>query len=92
MTREEQVRRNLELAGNFLAHLLDHPDELDALPDGVHVVLIPSDDPELVNANFELARKLLAEPSDHEGLAHTETRRSAEPVAADGVYLQPIRP
>ena len=92
MKREEQVRRNLELTGDFLAHLLDHPDELDALPDGVHVVLIPSDDPELVTANFELARTLLAGPSNHEGLSRTETRRPAEPIAAEGVYLQPIRP
>ena len=92
MTREEQVRRNLELAGDFLAHLLNHPDELDALPDGVHVVLMPSDDPELVNANFELARGLLAELSNHEGLSRTKTRQSAERATANGVYLQSIRP
>lgn len=61
MIEEEQVEKNLELARRFAHHLLDHPDELLAMPDGADVVLIPADDPEVAEANLQLAKKILAE-------------------------------
>ncbi len=58
MDREEQVARNLELAGRFLDHHIEHPSEAEHL-DGATVVLIPDDDAELADANVELAKRLV---------------------------------
>jgi len=61
MNRDEQVKRNLELAGRFLEQMLDHPAMIEGVPDGGVIVLVPDDDSELVDANLQTARKLLTE-------------------------------
>ena len=41
VNKDEQVRRNLDLAEEFLHEMVDHPELLDSIPDGTTVVLIP---------------------------------------------------
>lgn len=78
MNREEQVSRNLALAGGYLEHLLEHPAELADVPDGANLVLIPDDDPELADANTALARALVG-----------QRRRPEHDEARDDVTLTP---
>lgn len=59
MNRDEQVSKNLELAGRYLDHLLEHPAELAEQPDRQTVVLLPEDDEALAEANMQLARRLI---------------------------------
>lgn len=54
MDRQEQFRRNLKHAAEFLEGLLDHPEELERLPDRANVVSMPADDPQLCAANNEM--------------------------------------
>ena len=54
MDRDEQVRRNLEHAFDFLDAIIDESARLARIPDGANVVFMPDDDPELRAANMEL--------------------------------------
>jgi hypothetical protein len=49
---------NIRLAGQFLREIVDDPSILDTLPDDAAVVLIPEGDPDLAEANLNLAFKL----------------------------------
>ena len=80
MNREEQGPQNLELAESFLQHLVEHPAELESLPNGANVVLLPDDDPELVQANLKLAAELT-----------TRDPEQREEGAPTGVSLKPSR-
>ena len=60
MNYEEQGTRNIALAGAVLSYLVERSGDLDSIPDGAHVVLTNRDDPELSQANIELAEQLLA--------------------------------
>ena len=59
MNKDEQVSRNLELAGWFFEHLLEHPSQLESQPDSQYLILIPEDDEELADANLKTARALI---------------------------------
>jgi hypothetical protein len=56
VTHEEQLRRNLKHAFELFDTLLDDPRELEAIPDGITVVAMPSGDPELCTANEVMLR------------------------------------
>lgn len=88
MTREEQVRRNLELARGFFGHLLDHPDALEDIPSGTHVVLVPEDDPELADANLEVARTLVTRCPKCGSATRPVMYEGKE--TGGGVFLQPV--
>jgi hypothetical protein len=51
----KQTTANLELTKRFVEELLDDPSGLDDVPEGSRIVLIPADDPELGQLNFETA-------------------------------------
>ncbi len=58
MNEREQFERNLELAREFFGDLLDEP--VDRWPqDGAAVIFMPGEDPELAQANLEVAGSLL---------------------------------
>ncbi len=61
LTKEQMMERNLELAEGHLLQVLEHPEILDHIPDGAHVILLPTDDPELFEANLEMANQLARE-------------------------------
>jgi hypothetical protein len=56
MNKQEIVDRNIELAKKRILHVLEHPE--DAPPNGAHVIELPRDDPELLEANLALAVRL----------------------------------
>jgi len=56
MTRQEIVNRNIELVKKRILHVFEHPE--DAPPHGAHVIELPRDDPELLEANLTLAIRL----------------------------------
>jgi Family of unknown function (DUF5647) len=46
--------RNLELFRGFNQAILDDPDRLGEIPNGVHLVLLPEDDPEMFEVNLRI--------------------------------------
>ncbi|MFQ6057878.1 MAG: DUF5647 family protein [Anaerolineae bacterium] len=58
LTREEMFERNLALAKKRLLHMIENPEEIEAIPAGAHVINLPKDDPELLEANLALAIEL----------------------------------
>jgi hypothetical protein len=88
MKSDEQVSKNLELAGRFFEHVLDHPSELDALPDGVAVILVPDDDEELAEANMAMAQALMRKDAERRA---PHSRHHAEDIGdSGGILLQPV--
>ena len=57
MNREGIALRNLGLGFEFDRYLLEHPEILEKIPENALLVLLPQDDPELAQANLELAKK-----------------------------------
>lgn len=55
LTYEEQMNRNLELTEAHLRAVIEHPELLNEIPDGATVIYLPDDDPELREANLEMA-------------------------------------
>lgn len=64
MTPEEQFQRNLDHARDLLGHLLRNPAELDGIPEGAHIVAMPTDDPELCEANEAMLRRVRERAGD----------------------------
>jgi hypothetical protein len=88
MNRDEQVLKNLDLVESFLHDIIDTPSILGGLPDGTTLVLVPSDDKELADANTKAAVRSLRCP---------KCGSQMKPVGSDpergyrgGVYLQPV--
>jgi len=52
--REEFADRNLVMIRKRMLRALQHPDELEALA-GVEVIELPRNDPELLEANLQMA-------------------------------------
>jgi hypothetical protein len=66
VTHEEQFGRNLEHAFALFDAILDDPSELDLIPDGRTVVIMPSSDPELSTANEEMLHEERLRHARHE--------------------------
>lgn len=60
MTNSEFVTRNILLSGIFNRYVLAHPDILNSIPEGAHVIILPPDEPELADYNTQLAKDLLS--------------------------------
>jgi hypothetical protein len=45
MTKKENVERNIGITFDFIKHLVDHPENIDTLPDGVEIAFIDKDMP-----------------------------------------------
>ena len=61
MKLKEMAHKNLLLGMEFDKYLIEHPDLIEKIPQGSHVVLLPAYDPELLEANMRLARKRIRE-------------------------------
>lgn len=55
--RETIFEKNITLSFEFERYIHEHPEVLEQLPDGVEVVLLPKDDPELYRINLTAAQK-----------------------------------
>lgn len=56
MKREEQFKRNHDLFEVFMVEALSNPELTEHIPSGAAVIFLPENDPELLEANMELAR------------------------------------
>ena len=54
MTKEEAIRKNLDLHAEWLKYAFDNPDVLDRIPKGAVLVLLPEDDKELYEENYKI--------------------------------------
>ena len=59
ITRDEVIKKNLDLINEFMKYAFDHPDVLDKIPMDAELVILPIDDPELYNENKKTADSLL---------------------------------
>ena len=59
ITKDEIIKKNLDLINEFMKYAFDHPDVLDKIPMDAELVILPIDDPELYNENKKTADSLL---------------------------------
>lgn len=55
MKKEDITRKNLDLLNEFMKYAFDHPDVLDKIPSGAELIILPSDDPDLMRENKNMA-------------------------------------
>jgi len=54
MTKDEIVKRNLDLHGEWMKYVFDHPEVLDRIPKGAILVILPEDDETLYDENYKV--------------------------------------
>lgn len=54
---QDVVERNIQLTGELMRYLLEHPQVFQSLPDQFELIILPEDDPELRLYNLELLDK-----------------------------------
>ena len=57
MKKEDLIRSNLDLLNEFMTYAFDHPEVLDNLPSGGEVIILPVDDPAVVQENMKMAER-----------------------------------
>lgn len=58
MTKEEIVKKNLDLHAEFMRYAFENPDIFDRIPKGAQLVILPDDDPELYDENLKTVNEL----------------------------------
>ena len=66
LSTRQVMDRNLALAETHLLNVLDDPRILDGIPENAHVIFLPANDPELLEANLGIANQL-ARQMGHNG-------------------------
>lgn len=51
MTKDEIIKKNLDLHAEWMKYVFDHPEVLDRIPEGSILVILPEDDKELYAEN-----------------------------------------
>jgi hypothetical protein len=54
MTRDEVLKKNLDLHAEWMRYAFENPDILDKIPKGATLVILPEDDEELSAINREV--------------------------------------
>lgn len=54
MTKDEIMRKNLDLHAEWMKYVFENPDVLDKIPKGAIVVILPEDDKELYEENYRV--------------------------------------
>ncbi len=52
MTRDEVIKKNLDLHSEWMKYAFENPDVLDRIPKGAVLVILPEDDKELYAENY----------------------------------------
>ena len=55
LTTDAQGEKNIDLTFNWLHSVLDDPSILEEIPNHASIVFLPEDDPELCEANLQMA-------------------------------------
>ncbi|MCD6266760.1 MAG: hypothetical protein J7K02_12535 [Deltaproteobacteria bacterium] len=58
MTKDQIIKRNLDLLNEFMKIAFDQPDILNKIPKEAELVILPENDPELYKANFKIKQSL----------------------------------
>jgi hypothetical protein len=53
MTKDEIIKKNLDLHSEWMKYAFDHPEVLDKIPQGAVLVILPEDDSELYQENYK---------------------------------------
>jgi len=54
MTRDEAIKKNLDLHSEWMRYTFENPDVLDRIPKGAVLVILPEDDKELYAENYRV--------------------------------------
>jgi hypothetical protein len=54
MTKEDIIRKNLDLHAEWMKYIFENPDVLDKIPKGAVLVILPEDDKELYEENYKV--------------------------------------
>jgi hypothetical protein len=54
MTRDEAIKKNLDLHSEWMRYTFENPDVLDRIPKGAVLVILPEDDQELYAENYRV--------------------------------------
>ncbi len=54
MTKEEVIKKNLDLQSEWMKYTFENPDVLDRIPKGAVLVILPEDDKELYAENYKV--------------------------------------
>ncbi len=81
------VEKNIELTGQVMKFILDHPKTLDSLPDKFELVVLPEDDPEMCLYNLRLLSKHGREGKE---IVFTQLKTHATTREAQPSFFVPI--
>jgi len=54
MTKEEVIKKNLDLHSEWMKYTFENPDILDRIPKGAVLVILPEDDKDLYAENYRI--------------------------------------
>jgi hypothetical protein len=54
MDPETVAKKNLDLHAEWMRYLFAHPEVMDQIPEGAHVIILPTDDSALAEENAKL--------------------------------------
>lgn len=57
MVKNEIIKKNLDLHGEWMKYVFEHPEVLDRIPKGAVLVILPEDDEVLYNENYRVLEK-----------------------------------
>ena len=55
MTKEEMIKKNLDLHAEFMRYTFENPNALDRIPKD-RLVILPDDDPQLYEENLKIVK------------------------------------
>jgi len=54
MTKDEAIKKNLDLHAEWMKYAFENPDVFDRIPKGAVLVILPEDDRELYEENYRM--------------------------------------
>lgn len=54
MTKDDIIKKNLDLHAEWMKYIFENPDVLDRIPKGAVLVILPEDDRELYEENYKI--------------------------------------
>jgi hypothetical protein len=61
MKKDEIIKKNLDLMADFMKYAFDKPEILDLIPKDAHLVLLPTNNPQLYKENMKTLNRLKKE-------------------------------
>ena len=61
MKKEKAVKKNLDLLNEFMKYAFEKPSVMDGIPPDAELVILPTDDPELLDYNRSMGERLVSQ-------------------------------